>query len=126
MAKKKEKTESKIENKEKIAGTPTKEDRVGTRGRTFEGIVIKKFPKRITIAFERMIYVKKYERYAKYRTKLHARIPANIEKEIDLGDLIQIRECRPLSKIIHFMVIKKIRDAEEMKTKEKTIEEKKS
>jgi len=119
MAKKKEKTESKIENKEKIAGTPTKEDRVGTRGRTFEGIVIKKFPKRITIAFERMIYVKKYERYAKYRTKLHARIPANIEKEIDLGDLIQIRECRPLSKIIHFMVIKKIRDAEEMKTKEK-------
>jgi len=126
MAKKKEKTESKIENKEKIAGTPTKEDRVGTRGRTFEGIVIKKFPKRITIAFERMIYVKKYERYAKYRTKLHARIPANIEKEIDLGDLIQIRECRPLSKIIHFMVIKKIRDAEEMKTKEKPIEEKKS
>ncbi len=121
MAKKKQKTESKVEN---TVGTVSKEKRVGTRGRIFEGTVIRKFPKRITIAFERMIYVKKYERYARYRTKLHARLPESMEKEINIGDLIQIRECRPLSKIIHFIVTKKIKDVSEMKTKEKLGEEK--
>ncbi len=86
-----------------------------TRGKTFEGKVIRKFHKRITIEFDRMIYVRKYERYAKSRTKVHARLPVCMEKEIQIGDMIQIKECRPLSKIIHFVVIKKIKDAEEKK-----------
>jgi len=85
------------------------------RGRTFEGIVIKKFHKRITIEFERMIYVKKYERYKKSRTKIHARLPVCMEKEINIGDLIKVQECRPLSKIIHFVVIEKVKDKEESK-----------
>ncbi|MEK6897794.1 MAG: hypothetical protein AABX28_00370, partial [Nanoarchaeota archaeon] len=38
------------------------------RGRIFEGIITRKFPKRITLEFERMVYVKKYERYKKSRT----------------------------------------------------------
>ncbi|HJX49972.1 MAG TPA: 30S ribosomal protein S17 [Candidatus Nanoarchaeia archaeon] len=108
MTKKKEKTESKIQE-EKIAGA-IEEKRIGTRGRIFEGKVIRKFPKRVTIEFERMIYVKKYERYAKSRTKIHARLPEILEKEINLGDLIQVQECRPLSKIIHFIVTKKIKE----------------
>ena len=86
-----------------------------TRGKTFDGKVIRKFHKRITIEFERMIYIKKYERYAKSRTKVHARLPVCMEKEINVGDLVQIRECRPLSKIIHFVVCKKIKGAEEGK-----------
>jgi len=45
------------------------------RGRTFEGKVKRKFPRRITIEFERMTYIKKYERYAKSKTKIHARLP---------------------------------------------------
>jgi small subunit ribosomal protein S17 len=81
-----------------------------TRGRIFEGVVIKKFHKRVVIEFERMIYVSKYERYLKSRTKIHARLPVCMEKEINVGDLIRIQECRPLSKIIHFVVIKKIKD----------------
>jgi len=124
MAKKKEKTESKMKSTEQTVGTLSKEKKIVSRGRVFEGIVIRKFQKRITISFERMVYVKKYERYARYRTKLHARLPENMEKEINLGDLIQVQECRPLSKIIHFIVIKKIKDAKEMKTKEKLAEEK--
>lgn len=84
------------------------------RGKIFEGKVIKKFHKRIAIEFERMIYVRKYERYAKSRTKIHARLPLCMEKEINLGDLVQVRECRPLSKIIHFVTIKKIKDASEV------------
>lgn len=83
------------------------------RGRFFEGRVIKKFSNRVTIEFERMVYVKKYERYSKSRTKIHARLPTCMEKEIDLGDLIRVQECRPLSKIIHFVVVSKIKDKEE-------------
>jgi small subunit ribosomal protein S17 len=91
----------------------SKEKRIGTHGKIFEGIVIKKFHKRITIEFERMRYVNKYERYSKSRTKIHARLPDSIEKEINIGDFVRIQECRPLSKIIHFIVIKKIKESNE-------------
>lgn len=83
-----------------------------TRGRIFEGKVIRKFYKRIVIEFERTIYIKKYERYKKSRTKIHARLPNCMKDSINLGDYIKVQECRPLSKIIHFAVIEKIRDAE--------------
>ena len=86
-----------------------------TRGRVFEGKVIRKFYKRIVIEFERTIYIKKYERYKKSRTKIHARLPNCMKDSINVGDYIRVQECRPLSKIIHFAVIEKIRDAEEMK-----------
>ena len=79
------------------------------RGRTFEGTVLKKFSKRIVIEFERMIYVKKYERYAKSRTKIHARLQDCMIDEIQIGDLVKVQECRPLSKIIHFVVIGKVK-----------------
>jgi small subunit ribosomal protein S17 len=86
-----------------------------TRGRIFEGKVIRKFPKRITIEFERMVYIPKYERYSRNKTKIHARLPDCMEKDISIGDFVKVRECRPLSKIIHFVVIKKIKSAEEKK-----------
>lgn len=84
-----------------------------TRGRVFEGRVTKKFPTRITIELERMVYSRKYERYFKSKTKIHAHLPKCIENEIHVGDLIRIQECRPISKIIHFVVIKKIKDKTE-------------
>lgn len=85
-----------------------------TRGRFFKGTVIKKFHKRLTIEFERMIYVRKYERYAKSKTKIHARLPACLQDKIQVGDYIKIQECRPLSKIIHFIVLGKV-DKEKVK-----------
>jgi ribosomal protein S17 len=119
---KKQKTKAEAEEKKaykksqegKIANAKD-EIRVGTRGRVFEGVVTKKFPKRVVIEFERMIYVRKYERYARLKTKIHARLPEIMEKEINIGDLIRVHECRPLSKIIHFVVIQKIKDATEVK-----------
>ena len=110
----KEKIESKVK-KQEIAEAVCKDKdchvhgNLKVRGRTFEGKVIKKFHKRIVIEFERMIYVKKYERYKKSKTKIHARLPVCMEKEINIGDLIKVQECRPLSKIIHFVVIEKIK-----------------
>jgi small subunit ribosomal protein S17 len=78
------------------------------RGRSFKGTVIRKFPKRVVIEFERTLFIKKYERYAKRKTKLHARLPECMFNEIDLGDYIEIMECRPISKIVHFIVTQKI------------------
>jgi len=93
-----------------------------THGRNFEGTVIKKFPKRVVIEFERMIYVRKYERYKKSGTKLHARLSDCFEKEISVGDLVRIQECRPLSKLVHFVVIEKLNEGgieqEKIKSKE--------
>ncbi len=80
---------------------------VGARGRIFQGYVIKKFLKRAVIEFERTVYVHKYERYFKKKTRLHARLPDKID--INVGDYVKIQECRPLSKIIHFIVIEKIK-----------------
>ena len=81
-----------------------KHGNISLRGRSFKGTVIKKFSKRVVIEFERTIYIKKYERYAKRKTKLHARLPVCIEDEIKIGDYVEIKECRPISKIIHFVV----------------------
>ena len=90
---------------------------LSARGRSFEGTVIRKLPRRVAIIFERTVYVKKYERYAKANTKLHARLPNCLENTIQVGDYIRITECRPLSKIIHFVVTEKIRDKEMEKSK---------
>ena len=86
------------------------------RGRTFKGTVIKKFVGRVSIELERTVYIRKYERYAKKKTKLHAKLPRELEEKVKVGDYIEIRECRPISKMIHFVVIKKIKGKEENKT----------
>ncbi|MDP1695359.1 MAG: 30S ribosomal protein S17 [archaeon] len=108
---------NKTEKEQKVSAVAGKEKNVGTRGRTFEGFVTKKFPKRVVVEFERKVYVKKYERFYKKITRLHARLPDSMANDINVGDHIQIRECRPLSKIINFMVIKKVRSDEQEKAK---------
>lgn len=86
--------------------------KMSLRGRSFRGKVIRKFPKRIVIEFERTLYIKKYERYSKRKTKLHARLPDCMFKDVDIGDYAEIIECRPISKIINFMFVKKISGGE--------------
>ena len=104
-----------MKEKNKVRKERKEKNLVATRGRTFEGNVIKKFPKRVVIQFERTVYMNKYERYYKSKTKIHARLPENMENKINVGDYIQVQECRPLSKIIHFVVIAKIKGKEEIK-----------
>jgi len=85
------------------------------RGKTFKGKVVSKHEKRIAIEFERMIYLRKYERYGKTKTKIHARLPRCMEKDVEIGDMVKIKECRPLSKIIHFAFLEKINTGEDKK-----------
>ncbi len=87
--------------------------RLKLRGRTFFGEVVKKFHKRVVIEFERNVLVKKYERYAKIKTRIHSRLPECMEDEIEVGDYIKVAECRPLSKMVHTVVIKKIKGKKE-------------
>lgn len=82
------------------------------RGRTFKGTVIKKLNTRVTIQFERMLRLPKYERYEKRKTKIHARLPDCMKDNVNVGDLIEIAETRPISKMIHFVVIKVVRKLE--------------
>ncbi|MEM1535879.1 MAG: 30S ribosomal protein S17 [Candidatus Pacearchaeota archaeon] len=79
--------------------------KLSTRGRIFKGTVKKIHDSRAVVEFTRFVYYKKYERYAKAKTRLHAHIPACMLKDIKPGDTVKVSECRPLSKIIHFVVI---------------------
>ncbi|MFA4960544.1 MAG: 30S ribosomal protein S17 [Candidatus Pacearchaeota archaeon] len=106
------KVEEKVECKDRLC--PVHGDKkLKIRGRTFEGKVIRKFPGRVVIEFERIVKIPKYERYEKRKTKIHARLPDCMEKEIGEGDLILVGETRPISKTIHFIIDKVIRKREE-------------
>lgn len=105
MAKKKIQTRKKVEKE--IVGQV---QNILARGRVFEGKVVKKFPKHVVIEFERTVHLVKYERFYKKKTRLHSRIPAGLE--VNLGDLVRVQECRPLSKIIHSIVISIIKKSD--------------
>lgn len=98
---------------------------LASRGRKFEGYVTKKFPRRIVIEFERMVRIEKYERYLKTKSKMHARLPDCLANSINVGDYVEIGECRPLSKIIHFVVLRKIHDKDIRNDEQTKVEESK-
>ena len=64
--------------------------------RTLQGKVISnKMDKSITVAIERSVKHPIYGKFIKRTTKLHVHDETNQCKE---GDVVTIRECRPLSK----------------------------
>ncbi len=74
-------------------------------GRVLTGKVIKiGSAKTAQIEIPRLAYLKKYERYEKKRTRLHIHVPPCIE--LKLGDLVKVKESRPISKTKNFVVIK--------------------
>jgi len=75
------------------------------RGRTFVGTIIKaKALKTATLEFEWKKFVPKYERYLNKRTKLTVHNPDEIGAV--KGDIVEVRECRPLSKTKSFIITK--------------------
>ena len=80
---------------------------LSVRGRQFAGTVIStKMRKTAVIEFERLHFLKKYERYEKRRTKLKVHNPECIDAKD--GDVVNVIECRPLSKKKNFVIIKKL------------------
>ncbi|MBY6196880.1 30S ribosomal protein S17 [Vibrio hangzhouensis] len=65
--------------------------------RTQQGRVISnKADKSIVVAIERMVKHPIYGKFVKRTTKLHAHDENN---ECGIGDTVEVRECRPLSKM---------------------------
>ena len=80
---------------------------LSVRGRQFTGTVISaKMRKTAVIEFERLQFLKKYERYEKRRTKLKAHNPECINAKD--GDIVNVTECRPLSKTKNFVIMEKL------------------
>ncbi len=74
------------------------------RGRSFEGIVLKKDVHRsATVEWGRTIKIPKYERYEKKRTKIHVHNPPCIDAKE--GDKVKIMECKPISKTKNFVIV---------------------
>jgi len=79
-------------------------NKIRTHGRVFKGKIINEvFHKTATIEFPRQIYISKYERFEKRRSKIKVHIPScfNIKK----GNTVLIKETRPISKTKNFVVI---------------------
>ncbi|WP_192999892.1 30S ribosomal protein S17 [Vibrio litoralis] len=74
------------------------------RTRTTQGRVISdKMDKSIVVAIERFVKHPIYGKFIKRTTKVHAHDENN---ECGLGDKVEIRECRPLSKTKSWTLVK--------------------
>ena len=71
--------------------------------RTVQGrVVSNKMDKTITIAVERKVKHPIYGKFIKRTTKLHAHDETN---QCNEGDVVTVRECRPLSKSKTWMLV---------------------
>lgn len=80
---------------------------LSVRGRQFTGTVVSaRMRKTAVIEFDRLNFLKKYERYEKRRTKLKVHNPDCVNAKD--GDIVKVMECRPLSKSKNFVIINKL------------------
>lgn len=81
--------------------------KLSVRGRYFTGTVVSaKMRKTAVIEFDRLYFLEKYERYEKRRTKLKVHNPECINAKE--GDVVNVVECKPLSKTKNFTIVQKL------------------
>jgi small subunit ribosomal protein S17 len=74
-----------------------------TGGRTFRGKVVSvKMKDTVTVLVERYVKHPKYKKYLRRAKKILAHDPGNTRAE---GEVVTIREVRPISKNKHFKVV---------------------
>ncbi|PSW04814.1 30S ribosomal protein S17 [Photobacterium lipolyticum] len=71
-------------------------------------VVSDKMDKSIVVAIERMVKHPIYGKFIKRTTKLHAHDENN---ECGLGDTVEVRECRPLSKTKSWTLVRVVEKA---------------
>ncbi len=77
--------------------------------RTQQGRVVSdKMDKSIVVAIERFVKHPIYGKFVRRTTKIHAHDENN---ECGLGDTVEIRECRPLSKTKSWTLVKVVEKA---------------
>ena len=74
------------------------------RGQVITGKVVSdRMQGSVVVSRDYLHYVKKYKRYEKRSSKLHAHNPPCLGAKV--GDTVKIAECRPLSKTKTFVVV---------------------
>ena len=84
-----------------------------TRGRrmTLQGVVTSdKMTKTITVEVQRQVKHPLYEKFIRRRTRVHAHDEG---REARIGDLVEVVETRPLSKLKRFRLVRIVRRADE-------------
>lgn len=77
------------------------------RGRIFDGQIKSKDTHRsAVITWDRLVYIPKYERYMKKRSKIRVHNPSCINAQI--GEKVRAVETRPISKTKNFVIIGKL------------------
>lgn len=77
--------------------------------RTVQGRVVSdKMDKSFTVAIERMVKHPLYGKFIRRTTKLHVHDETN---EANVGDLVEIRECRPISKTKSWTLVRVVEKA---------------
>lgn len=94
------------------------------RGRIFTGTVISfKMQKTVTVEWDRKIFLKKYERYEKKRSRVKVHNPSCVAA--NEGDIVKIMECRPLSKTKNFVIVEVLGQEKDFKERMEAEEESK-
>ncbi|KAI8494354.1 PREDICTED: 40S ribosomal protein S11-like [Branchiostoma belcheri] len=79
---------------------------VSIRGRILRGIVVKlKMQRTCVIRRDFLHYVKKYNRFEKRHKNISVHLSPAF-RDVALGDVVTVGECRPLSKTVRFNVLK--------------------
>lgn len=74
------------------------------RGQVITGKVVSdRMQGTVVVSRDYLHYVKKYKRYEKRSSKLHAHNPPCLGAKV--GDTVKIAECRPISKTKTFVVV---------------------
>lgn len=77
---------------------------IKVRGMILTGKVVKtRMRSTITVEREYLVWIKKYRRYERRRSKIHAHLPPCIS--LKEGDLVLIGETRPIAKSVSFVVL---------------------
>jgi len=80
--------------------------KVSVRGRIDTGIVLKVKHKTAVVEKERLVFIKKYQRYERRRSKYHVHIPSCIK--VEPNDKVIFGETRPLAKTVSSVILKVI------------------
>ncbi|KAH8037748.1 hypothetical protein HPB51_017248 [Rhipicephalus microplus] len=79
---------------------------VSIRGRILRGVVVKmKMQRTIVIRRDYLHYVRKYNRFEKRHRNMSVHLSPAF-RDVAVGDVVTVGECRPLSKTVRFNVLK--------------------
>jgi small subunit ribosomal protein S11e len=82
---------------------------VSIRGRILTGVVLKmKMQRTIVIRRDYLHFIRKYERFEKRHKNLSVHLSPCF-RDVNIGDVVTVGECRPLSKTVRFNVVKVVK-----------------